>query len=203
MIVRHTIMVGLRDRVANAKRRRHLLGIMAVDLTHRPVVGGDTLHDVVGDGERGVAVDRNIVLVVQNRELRQTQMTGEAERLVADALHQVAVRADDPGAVIDQRFAEPRREDALGERHADRGRQALAERACRGLDRRVLAKFGMAGGGGVQLPKRLQLIDAHSGMAGQVQQRIEQHRAMTGGEHEPVAIGPMRRAGIEFVKPRP
>ena len=73
-------------------------------------------------------------------------MAGERRRLVADALHQVAVGGDHPGAVIDQRAAEPRRQQPLGQRHADGGGDALAERAGGGLDARVLAVFGMAGG---------------------------------------------------------
>ena len=87
-------------------------------------------------------------------------MTGERGGLVADALHQVAVRGDHPGAVIHQRLAEPGRQHALGQRHADRGGEALAERAGGGLDRRVLAVFRMAGGGRVKLAKALDVLDA-------------------------------------------
>ena len=112
---------------------------------------------------------------------------------MADAFHQVAVGGDDPGAVVDQGFAEARRQHPLGQRHADRGGDALAERAGGGLDPGVLAVFRVAGGGGVELPEFLEVLDAHAGLAGQVQQGIEQHGAVAGGQHEAV---PVRPAGI-------
>jgi len=57
----------------------------------------------------------------------------ERNRLLADALHEVAVRRDDIGAVIDHVGAEFRGEMALRDRHADRVGEALAERAGGGL----------------------------------------------------------------------
>jgi hypothetical protein len=42
------------------------------------------------------------------------------------------------------------------------------------------------------------LGDRHVGIAGQVQQTIKQHRAMTGRQHEPVAVGPVGGGGVEF-----
>ena len=41
------------------------------------------------------------------------------------------------------------------------------------------------------------------GIAGEVERRIEQHRAMARRQHEAVAIGPARRIGIEFQELRP
>ena len=48
--------------------------------------------------------------------LRQLEVAGERDRLLADAFHQVAVGADDEGVVIDDVVAELGREHALGER---------------------------------------------------------------------------------------
>ena len=90
------------------------------------------------------AVDRNAVVVEENDEAREAQVTGEADRLVADAFHQIAVGGDDIGVVIDEIIAEARRENALGERHADGGRDALTERARRRLDAGAVAVLGMA-----------------------------------------------------------
>ncbi len=44
---------------------------------------------------------------------------------------------------------------------------------------------------GVQLAEVLQLLDRQV-VAGQVQQRVEQHRAVAVGQHEAVAVGPVR-----------
>ena len=78
-------------------------------------------------------------------------MAGEADRLVVDALHQAAVAGDDEGAVIDQLVAVDRVQMALGDRHADRHRQALAERAGGHLDPGQLEILGMAGARAAEL----------------------------------------------------
>jgi len=54
----------------------------------------------------------------------------------------------------------------------------------------------------VQLAEVLQVVDGQV-VAGQVQQRIDQHRAMPIGEHETIAIGPLRvgRVVLEVVAP--
>ena len=38
----------------------------------------------------------------------------------------------------------------------------------------------------------------HRLVAGEIQQRIEQHRAVAGRQHEAVAVGPVGSLGIEF-----
>ena len=64
------------------------------------------------------------------------EVAGKPDRLVVDALHEAAVAGDDEGAVIDQVVAVDGVEVALGDRHADRHRDALAERTGRDLDSR-------------------------------------------------------------------
>ena len=44
----------------------------------------------------------------------------------------------------------------------------------------------------------LQLVERHVGVAGEMQQRIEQHRAVAGRQDEAVAIGPVGLRGIEL-----
>ena len=73
-------------------------------------------------------------------------MPGQGDRLVADALHQAAVAGDHIGPVIDQIVAEAGVQQALGQRHADRVGDALAQRPGRGLDAGRMAIFRMAGG---------------------------------------------------------
>src|SRR6266852_980863 len=50
----------------------------------------------------------------------------------------------------------------------------------------------MSGRARTPLPDLLQLIDGHVFVASQMQQRIEEHRGMTGGKNEAVAIAPLR-----------
>ena len=46
-----------------------------------------------------------------------------------------------------------------------------------------------------ELAERLQVLDGQR-VAGQVQQRVQQHRAVAVGDHEAVAVGPLRIAGV-------
>ena len=71
-------------------------------------------------------------------------MPGEADRLVVDALHQIAVAGDDEGAVVDQIVAIDGVQMPLGDRHPDRHRHALAERAGGDLDPGKLEILGVA-----------------------------------------------------------
>ncbi len=125
-------------------------------------------------------------------------MACQRDRLVADALHQAAVADDRIGAVVDQRVAEARVHDPLGERHADRIAEALAQRTGGGLDAGRVAVFRMARGAAAELAEVLQLVERHLGVVGEVEERIEQHRAVASGEHEAVAVGPKGLARIEF-----
>jgi hypothetical protein len=154
---------------------------VAVHRLGGPALGGEPFQRVLGARERRVAVDRDVVVVVQESQLLQPQVPGQPDRLVADPLHQVAVRAEHPGAVIDQRLAEARGQHPLGERHPDGGGDTLAERAGCGLDAGQLAVLGVAGRVRVQHAEALDLLDRHARLADQVKQRVEQHGAVPGG----------------------
>ncbi len=95
------------------------------------------------------------------------------------------------------------REAALGHRHADRGGEALAERPGGGLDAGRVAVLRVAGGQRAPLPEALDLVHRHGREAGQMQQAVEQHRAVAGREHEAVAVGPVRVGGVELKEPGP
>ena len=124
-------------------------------------------------------------------------MPRERDRLVADALHQAAVAGDDVDVVVDDVAAEARVQHALRDRHADRVGETLAERARGRLDARGMAVFGMAGGLGAHLPEALQLPDVHPRIAGEVEERVEQHGAVAGRQDEAVAVGPLGVGGVE------
>ena len=123
-------------------------------------------------------------------------MAGKARRLVVDALHQAAVAGDHPGPVIDQIVAEHGVEVALGDRHADRHREALAERPGGRLDAVEQEILGMAGAGRAELAEARDLLDRRLRVAGQMEQRVDQHRAVAGRQDEAVAVGPVRVGGI-------
>ena len=92
--------------------------------------------------------------------------------------------------MLDHIRSEPRIPDAFGERHADGVADALTKRSGGRLDARRVTIFGMPRGLRAQLPEFLDLADIHARRTSQMQQRVEQHRAVTRRQHEPVAIWP-------------
>jgi hypothetical protein len=105
-------------------------------------------------------------------------MAGEVDRLVADAFHEAAVAGDDVSVVVYYFVAIARIQHAFGKRHADGRRDTLTERSRRRLDAKRVAVFGMSGRAAAELAKRLQLREIHIGIAEQMMQAIEQHRAV-------------------------
>ena len=61
---------------------------------------------------------------------------------------------------------------------------------------------GMTGRQRSQLAEMLDLVERHLGVAGEIEQRVEQHRAVPGRQHEAVAVRPVRVGGVEFQKLR-
>ena len=91
---------------------------------------------------------------------------------------------------------EPLRQHPLRERHADRVRDALSERTGRDLDPRHVSVLGMAGRPRAQLTELLEVVLEADVVAGQIEGRIQQHRGVAAGQHEPVAVRPLRIAGV-------
>jgi hypothetical protein len=172
------------------------LWIMAVDAQRVPAGGFEALGLVGGVGQRDGAVDRDVVVVPDEDQLGKAQMARQSDRLLADAFHQAAVAGKHIGVVVDDVVAVACIEDALGERHADGVGDALSKRAGRGLDPAGMAEFGVAGRARAELAEVPDLVDRDVFIARQIKQRIKQHRAVSGRQHEAVAVGPVRMLGI-------
>ena len=168
-------------------------------LLHVPAVGLEARADVLGEGEVGGAVDGDVVVVVEDDELAELQVAGERGGLAADALHHVAVAGEDVGEVVHHARAvtvERGAEEALGDGHADGVGEALAERTGGGLDAGRVPVLGVAGRLAAPLAERLQVVEGQV-VAGEVEQGVEQHARVAGGEHEAVAVGPGRVGRVE------
>jgi hypothetical protein len=171
------------------------LGVMAVHVgDDLPAVGFEAARRVVGEPAFDVAVDGDAVVVPEGGQLAQAPGAGERAGLVRDAFHQAAVAEEGVGAVVDDLVAGPVElggEQFFRHGHADGVGDALAERAGGGLDARRVAVLGVARRLRVQLAELLDVVDADV-VAGQVQQGVDEHRAVAVGEHEAVAVGPLR-----------
>ena len=179
--------------------------VVAVDVQDVPAVGLEALADVLGEGEVGGAVDGDRVVVVEIDQLAEAEVTGEGGRLGGDAFHEVAVADDAVREVVDDVVpvaVVAGGEERLGDRHPDTRCEAAAEGTGGDLDARGVIDLGVSGRLAVELPEGLQLGHRQV-VAGEVQQGVEQHRAVAGGEHEAIAVGPARLRGIVAQEPEP
>ena len=159
-----------------------------------PAVGLETLRRVVGEPAFDMAVDGDAIVVPEGDQLAQAKGAGERAGLVRDAFHQAAVAEKGVGVVIDDLVAGPVElggQHLLGERHADRIGDALAERAGGRFDADCNAIFRVPGGLRVKLAEVLQVVDREI-VAGQVEERIKQHRTVAVRQHEAIAVRPLR-----------
>ena len=167
--------------------------VAVLDRERVPAVGLEPLRDVLGrEREARRAVDRDLVVVVEEDAAAELEVPGERRGLGGDALHQVAVGADREDVVVADLLAELLAQELLRHRHADGVAEALAERAGGRLDARRLEVLRMARRVRAELAELLDLVERHAVVAREVQARVEQHRRVAGREHEAVAVGPVR-----------
>src|SRR5204862_5967796 len=86
--------------------------------------------------------------------------------------------------------------------HADRVAETLAERSGRGFDSRRMTALGMAGRLAAPLAEPLYIIQWKI-VPGEMQQAVEEHRAVTGRQHESIAIEPAGMTRMVFEESRP
>ena len=193
----------LRLRLGRFDGGMHGLRVVAIyRRDHVPAIGLKALGCVVGEPAFHMAVDRDAVVVVQRHQLGQAQRARQRTGFMADALHQTTVAQKHIGHVVHdvqtaaRLFAVERlRQHFFGQRHAHRVGDALAQWAGGGFHARGDVDLGVARGLAVQLAKLFQLRHGQL-VAGQVQQGIDQHRAVPVGQHKAVAVGPLWVEGV-------
>ena len=160
-----------------------------------PAVRLEAHANVVAIRERGVAIDGDVVVVVDADQVAEALVAGERRGLVADAFHEAAVASDHERAVMHHVVTETAAQVALGERHADRVRETLSERTGRHFDAGGVADLGVTRRGRFPLAELLQVVEFEP-VAGQEQQRVLQDRGVPVGQDEAIAVGPVRVARI-------
>ena len=186
--------------------RLDLVEVVAVlDPRRVPAVRLVALGDVLRPGHRRRPVELDVVVVVQHDELAEPQVPRQRRHLRRDALLEVAVGRDDVRPVVDDVVpvaVELGRQATLGDGHPDRVRQPLPERPGRRLDARRQPRLRVARRLRPPLPERLELRQRQV-VAGEVEQRVEQHRGVPSRQHEPVAVGPVGVTRGVAQEPRP
>src|SRR5438309_8909391 len=190
--------LGARDRVSDPLA---IIGI--ADPLDVPTIGEEPPGDVLAEGECCVALDRDVIAVVDPAQVAEPQMTGERRRLAAHSLHHAAITAQREDVVIEQRktwFVEIPRQPIRCDRHADAGRNPLAQRSRRRLDTRGQVILRMAWTFAAELAEMSQIVERDGRRAeplvifvdrfdpSQMKHRIEEGRGMPRGQHETIAV---------------
>ena len=186
-------------------RRLELGAIVRIGAPDLPPVGLEAPGDVLGEGEPGVALDRDVVVVVEVDEVPEPPVTGERGGLGGHAFHQVAVAHDAEHAVArgtERARAEARRQHPGGECHPDPVSESLPERTRGGLDSRGEPELGVARRAAAEPTEPLQLLERQV-VAREMEQGVEQHRTVSRREHEAVAVGPRRVVRLVAQEARP
>src|SRR3974390_1021164 len=177
-----------------------------------PTVTEKSCRDVLRKGDARIAFDRDVIVVIDPAEVVQGEMARQRRCFGSHALHHAAIAANrvdvvakdlEVGAFVT--VGEPR----LGYGHAYARRDTLPEWSSCGLDPRNQAVLGMTRSLAAELAEVTNIVDRngwltkpfvlriHRSGAGEVEHRPQQHRGMTVGEQEPIAVRPNRILRIE------
>ena len=171
--------------------------IVTVDREHLPAVAFKTLFRVVCHRQRGVALDGDVVGVVDQNQIVELHRPGPGAHLVADALLEVAVAAEDPGLVAGLHLLGGKREPR---RHGD----ALAERTGGDFHPRHQPALGVTRAAAAELTEGFKLIHRKTARSGKMKQRVDERAGVAAGEHKAVTRRPCRiaRIDIQILQPK-
>ena len=192
--------------VSRLERRGYGGEIIAV--THPqnlPAVGLEPAAHILREGQSGVAVDGDVVVVIHHGELAQAQVPRDRGGLAGHPLHEVAVAGECPHPMIHDRVVGPVEvigEKTLRDSHPDGVGEPLPQWAGCRLHAGGMPALGVAGCAGSPLPEVPDFLQREI-VPAQVQQGVEQHRGMPAGKHEPIAVGPLGITRIMTEKTAP
>ena len=168
-----------------------------------PALGREAGGNILAEGNIGSPVDGDLVVVVNEDQVPEPQVPRQGSRLGGNPLHHVPIahHAIDEmlarGCLIGGRFpAKTAAGHARGQRHPHRVGEALAQGAGGHLDPGCQTVLGVAGGQSSPLPKISDFIEGER-VPVKMQDPVEKHGGVPPREHESVAQGPVRIAGIE------
>ncbi len=188
------------------------------DVEDVPAVGFEAGGGVFGEGEFGFSFDGDFVGVVEPAEIVELEVCGEGGGFGRDALHHAAVAADGVDVVVEHleaRFVVAGGHPFAGDGHADGSSEALTEGTGGGFDAGGEAVFGVPRTFRIELAEFFDVVERDGRGAddfvfcvdgfdaGEVEEGIEEHGGVAGGEDEAVAVGPDGVLGIEAEELRP
>ena len=177
--------------------------LAAFDPLDVPSVRLVALRHVLGQRDRRVVLDRDLVVVIEDDEVAELLTAGDRRRLRGDALLDIAVGGDHVDVVVEGRGAGRCvrvEQAALPPRchgHADRRREPLAQRPGGDLHTAGVPMLGVARRQRPPGPQRLEVGELQT-VPGQVELDVEGQRGVPAGQHESVPADPI---GIRRIVP--
>ena len=167
-----------------------------VDSLHVPAVRRVAGNGVFGEGDVGVVLDRDVVVVPEQRQIAEPLGAGDARRFAAHAFFEVAVGGEAVDVVVERALAGcgVRIEEAAFaprcHRHADGVADALAERSGGRLDTERVTVLRVSRG---QAAPRAQQADVfeRQAVAGQVELDVERQARVPARQYEAIASQPV------------
>ena len=156
-----------------------------VDVLDVPPIGTVAGLDVLGEGNAGLALDGDLVVVVQDDEVAQLLGAGQRGRLGRDTFLQTTVAGDGVDEVVERAGAgfgvrvEQSALTASCHGHTDGIGGARSQRPGGGLDEIGVPVLGMAGGLGPPGAQCLEIVEFQSA-TGQVQLVVQGERGVAG-----------------------
>ena len=186
------VLFGEQDRGGDRVR------VVTVHLLNVPITETEAGDHVIGERNVDRAVIRHPVVIPEEDELAEAKMAGKRDDLLADALLEAAVADQCVGIVVNDIGPEHVAEECLGERHAGCVGDPLAKRTGRHLDAAIGVVFRMALATRAELAEATDVLQRDLFVAAEMQQRIEQHRAVPVRFDKAVAVEPERVLRIEL-----
>ena len=173
-----------------------------VDALDVPAVGLVAGQDVFVEGDRGVVLDGDVVVVPDDRDVAQLLGAREGGGLGRDAFLEATIAGDDVDVVVEDGLAEgglgiEQAVDAAGvHSETDGGGDAGAQRAGGDLNTLGVAVLGVARGQGAGGAQRLDVVEFET-EAGQVELDVLGQRRVSGRQDEAVAADPARVGRVD------
>ena len=177
----------------------HSVGIVTIHhANHVPTIGFKAFGRIVGKPAFNMAIDGDAVVVVHRHQFGQAQGAGQRTGLVADAFHHASIAQESVGEMVHDgellaalRPVELGGQQLLGQCHSHRIGDALAQGAGGGFNAGGDVHFWVTRRLAVQLTEFFDLVHRQV-VTCQVQQGIDQHGAVSVGQHKAVTVWPQR-----------
>ena len=161
-----------------------------------PAGGFEARALIFGSGNVGFAVNGDFVVIPQNDQLAQLQVTSQGDRFLTNPFHQAAVACDHVCIVIDQLASKTRGKPLFSHGETNGIGDALPQRPSGGLDAFGVAILRVSRCLGPHLAEVLDFFERDIFVPGQIQRRVEEHRAVACGQDETITVRPLWPGGI-------